>query len=187
MARYREELSILRGQPFMERLAPIMSTAIFDGSNPSEVECVFRHVKLAHRHTTKLVLCQELRLIVLHEGSSQSRQRCHCSTNRSESSSLLVFVMSIDPIAPDHGCPRRQGRGRDAASIASAASGQGYSISHRAPRSYCPKRKRAVVDYRTCGSFWQTGGQIDLRGLRDTGLEGQSSHAPLAGATSIFR
>ena len=112
MARYREELSILRGQPFMERLAPIMSTAIFDGSNPSEVECVFRHVKLAHRHTTKLVLCQELRLIVLHEGSSQSRQRCHCLTNRSESSSLLVFVMSIDPIAPDHGCPRRQGRGR---------------------------------------------------------------------------
>jgi hypothetical protein len=40
---------------------------VFDCRNPSEVEGVLRYLELAHRRATQLVLCQELRLVVLHE------------------------------------------------------------------------------------------------------------------------
>src|SRR5438132_1409778 len=52
---------------FSKRLVPIMPTAVLDGSHPRKVERVLRHLELTHRCTTQLILCQELRLIVLHE------------------------------------------------------------------------------------------------------------------------
>lgn len=44
-----------------------MAAGILDSSHPSEVECVFRHLEFAHRRSTQLIFCQELRLVILHE------------------------------------------------------------------------------------------------------------------------
>jgi hypothetical protein len=44
-----------------------VAAGILNRCHPPEVACVLRHLELAHRRATQLVLCQELRLIVFHE------------------------------------------------------------------------------------------------------------------------